>query len=221
MRPRPGVWYTSPMTVSLSPELRKYVEEQVRAGRFASAEEVVEAGLARLMLDPLPDALDGTVYRPGRRRVVVVVGLKAAEPRRPVRRGAGARDRRSAMSRAAPREPPLAETVTVPVLAGPPHGGGSAGQSARRSLRPRRRRYSAGKPGRTWGAAASPLSPRSLAPAYFRIPPRRAGVVTADGKQLRARPGWTLVLFLQGPSRAKIVDGRGPSTPAEECTWRR
>ena len=58
MRPRPGVWYTSPMTVSLSPELRKYVEEQVRAGRFASAEEVVEAGLARLMLDPLPDALD-------------------------------------------------------------------------------------------------------------------------------------------------------------------
>ena len=46
------------MTVSLSPELRKYVEEQVRAGRFASPEEVVEAGLARLMLDPLPDALD-------------------------------------------------------------------------------------------------------------------------------------------------------------------
>jgi putative addiction module CopG family antidote len=46
------------MTVSLSPELRKYVEEQVRAGRFASPQEVVEAGLARLMLDPLPDALD-------------------------------------------------------------------------------------------------------------------------------------------------------------------
>jgi len=46
------------MTISLSPELKKYVEEQVRAGRFASPEEVVEAGLARLMLDPLPDALD-------------------------------------------------------------------------------------------------------------------------------------------------------------------
>ena len=46
------------MTISLSPELKKYVEEQVRAGRFASAEEVVEAGLARLMLDPAPDALD-------------------------------------------------------------------------------------------------------------------------------------------------------------------
>lgn len=46
------------MTISLSPELKKYVEEQVRAGRFASAEEVVEAGLARLMLDPVPDALD-------------------------------------------------------------------------------------------------------------------------------------------------------------------
>jgi putative addiction module CopG family antidote len=46
------------MTISLSPELKKYVEEQVRAGRFASADEVVEAGLARLMLDPAPDALD-------------------------------------------------------------------------------------------------------------------------------------------------------------------
>lgn len=46
------------MTISLSPELKKYVEEQVKAGRFASPEEVVEAGLARLMLDPLPDELD-------------------------------------------------------------------------------------------------------------------------------------------------------------------
>jgi putative addiction module CopG family antidote len=46
------------MTISLSPELKKYVEEQVRAGRFRSPEEVVEAGLARLMLDPAPDALD-------------------------------------------------------------------------------------------------------------------------------------------------------------------
>jgi putative addiction module CopG family antidote len=46
------------MTISLSPELKKYVEEQVRAGRFASVEEVVEAGLARLMLDPVPDPLD-------------------------------------------------------------------------------------------------------------------------------------------------------------------
>jgi putative addiction module CopG family antidote len=46
------------MTISLSPELKKYVEEQVRAGRFRSPEEVVEAGLARLMLDPPADALD-------------------------------------------------------------------------------------------------------------------------------------------------------------------
>jgi putative addiction module CopG family antidote len=46
------------MTISLSPELKRYVDEQVRAGRFASPEEVVEAGLARLMLDPVPDALD-------------------------------------------------------------------------------------------------------------------------------------------------------------------
>ena len=46
------------MNVSLKPELEKYVEEQVRTGRFASAAEVLEAGLARLMLDPVPDELD-------------------------------------------------------------------------------------------------------------------------------------------------------------------
>ena len=46
------------MTISLSAELTRYVEEQVKAGRFASVQEVVEAGLARLMLDPLPDAVD-------------------------------------------------------------------------------------------------------------------------------------------------------------------
>jgi putative addiction module CopG family antidote len=46
------------MTISLSAKLRQYVEDQVRSGRFASPEEVVEAGLARLMLDPAPDDLD-------------------------------------------------------------------------------------------------------------------------------------------------------------------
>jgi len=46
------------MTISLSAKLRQYVEDQVRSGRFASPEEVVEAGLARLMLDPAPDELD-------------------------------------------------------------------------------------------------------------------------------------------------------------------
>lgn len=44
--------------MKLSPELQKYVEEQVRAGRFASVTEVVEAGLARLMLDPPPVEID-------------------------------------------------------------------------------------------------------------------------------------------------------------------
>jgi putative addiction module CopG family antidote len=45
------------MQVALSPELERFVEEQVKAGRFASPAEVVEAGLARLMLDQ-PDELD-------------------------------------------------------------------------------------------------------------------------------------------------------------------
>jgi len=46
------------MSISLRPELKQFVEEQVRTGRFSSAEEVVEAGLARLMLDPAADELD-------------------------------------------------------------------------------------------------------------------------------------------------------------------
>lgn len=54
--PRP--WYHSHMDVALKPELERFVEEQVKAGRFASKAEVLEAGLARLMLDPLPDDLD-------------------------------------------------------------------------------------------------------------------------------------------------------------------
>ena len=45
------------MDVSLKPELQKFIEDQVSTGRFSSATEVLEAGLARLMLDP-PDELD-------------------------------------------------------------------------------------------------------------------------------------------------------------------
>ncbi|MDB5320168.1 MAG: Bacterial antitoxin of ParD toxin-antitoxin type system [Phycisphaerales bacterium] len=40
------------------PELEKFVDELVKSGQFASATEVVEAGLARLMLDPAPEDLD-------------------------------------------------------------------------------------------------------------------------------------------------------------------
>jgi len=46
------------MNVSLSPELQRFVEDQVKTGRFLSASEVLEAGLARLMVDPLPEDLD-------------------------------------------------------------------------------------------------------------------------------------------------------------------
>lgn len=47
------------MTVSLSAESQKFVDDQVKAGRFRSAEEVVEAALARLMHDAGDDELDG------------------------------------------------------------------------------------------------------------------------------------------------------------------
>jgi Arc/MetJ-type ribon-helix-helix transcriptional regulator len=46
------------VTILLNPELTAYVDEQVRAGRFAWAEEAVASGLARVMLDPPPGAAD-------------------------------------------------------------------------------------------------------------------------------------------------------------------
>lgn len=46
------------MDVQLKPELKKFVDEQVKQGSFSSPTEVLEAGLARLMLDPPPDELD-------------------------------------------------------------------------------------------------------------------------------------------------------------------
>jgi putative addiction module CopG family antidote len=46
------------MHVQLTPELEQFVDDQVKEGHFPSRDDVVEAGLARLMLDPEPDELD-------------------------------------------------------------------------------------------------------------------------------------------------------------------
>jgi Arc/MetJ-type ribon-helix-helix transcriptional regulator len=46
------------MNVRLKPELQKSVDDEVKAGNFASADEVIEAGLARLMLDPASGEVD-------------------------------------------------------------------------------------------------------------------------------------------------------------------
>ena len=35
----------------INPELQRFIEEQVKSGAFSSPTEVIEAGLARLMLD--------------------------------------------------------------------------------------------------------------------------------------------------------------------------
>jgi Arc/MetJ-type ribon-helix-helix transcriptional regulator len=40
------------------PEFEKFIDEQVRQGSFSSANEVIEAGLARLMLDSSSDDFD-------------------------------------------------------------------------------------------------------------------------------------------------------------------
>lgn len=46
------------MNVAIKPDLERYIEDQVKSGRFSSVSEVLEAGLARLMLDPAADELD-------------------------------------------------------------------------------------------------------------------------------------------------------------------
>lgn len=47
------------MNIQLTkPELQKFIDEQVRSGQFSSPEQVIEAGLARLMLDPPPEDFD-------------------------------------------------------------------------------------------------------------------------------------------------------------------
>lgn len=40
------------------PEFARFVEDQLKTGRFSTPAEVIEAGLERLMLDPLVDELD-------------------------------------------------------------------------------------------------------------------------------------------------------------------
>ena len=46
------------MQVTLKPQFQKFIDEQIRTGRFASPEEAIEAGVARLMSEPQPDVLD-------------------------------------------------------------------------------------------------------------------------------------------------------------------
>jgi putative addiction module CopG family antidote len=46
------------MDVTLKPELQRFIDEQVEAGRFATPAEVLEAALLRLMRDPADDELD-------------------------------------------------------------------------------------------------------------------------------------------------------------------
>jgi putative addiction module CopG family antidote len=46
------------MNVHLKPELERFVAEQVEDGRYASTQEAIEAGIARLMLDPESDVID-------------------------------------------------------------------------------------------------------------------------------------------------------------------
>lgn len=46
------------MEVNLKRELEAFVHEQVRLGHWRSVDEVIEAGIARLMLDPVEGPFD-------------------------------------------------------------------------------------------------------------------------------------------------------------------
>ena len=46
------------MNVRLPPDLERFVVEEVKAGHFASRDDVIKAALARLMLDPPEQDLD-------------------------------------------------------------------------------------------------------------------------------------------------------------------
>jgi Arc/MetJ-type ribon-helix-helix transcriptional regulator len=46
------------MNITINPEYERFIDEQVKAGRFSSPTEAMEAGIARLMLDAEPDVLD-------------------------------------------------------------------------------------------------------------------------------------------------------------------
>ena len=46
------------MEVRLPPELEQFVDDEVKSGNFVSRDEVIEAAVARLMLDPRGESLD-------------------------------------------------------------------------------------------------------------------------------------------------------------------
>lgn len=49
---------SDPMTVSLTPDLRRFIEAQVATGRYQTASEVVRAGLRLLTQADPPRAID-------------------------------------------------------------------------------------------------------------------------------------------------------------------
>ena len=52
------------MTLSLTPQMQRFIDERVRTGRYASAEDVVRAGLASLSQQ---EAVEASA-QPSRRR---------------------------------------------------------------------------------------------------------------------------------------------------------
>ena len=49
------------MEIELSAEAKRFIDETIRSGGYASVQEVIEAGIARLMLDPPPQIDEETL----------------------------------------------------------------------------------------------------------------------------------------------------------------
>ncbi|PZP47896.1 MAG: type II toxin-antitoxin system ParD family antitoxin [Azospirillum brasilense] len=53
---------SDPLTVSLTPELRRFIEAQVATGRYQTASEVVRAGLRLLTMADPPRAIGAAPF---------------------------------------------------------------------------------------------------------------------------------------------------------------
>jgi len=86
------------MTIVLSPGLQQLVEQKVKAGQYASAEEMVRAGLVRLLQDEhafAPGELDRLV-QVGQAKLDRGEGIDAADVFDDLRRRSAEARRRSA-----------------------------------------------------------------------------------------------------------------------------
>src|SRR2546423_15035710 len=84
----------SPMNVSLKPELARFIDDQVKLGKYDSAEDVINAAVARLQTDrelseqdinELRTHLDGAIAEADRREFIEFTAEDVIAERRAIR----------------------------------------------------------------------------------------------------------------------------------------